>query len=95
MPATSTILSTTSWGVGTKTASGSSWSFGRGARGTLGRGLVAGCGLAGALAGMGLGAVCLGTGIVPTASTAFLPLTGWGRAIVPLARRWWSGVLRR
>jgi len=47
------------------------------ARGTLGRGLVAGCGLAGALAGVGLGAVCLGTGIVPTVSTSFLPLTGF------------------
>ncbi len=48
-----------------------------GARGALGRGLVAGCGLAGALAGMGLGAVCLGTGIVPTVSAPFLPLTGF------------------
>ncbi|HEX9748355.1 MAG TPA: hydrogenase 4 subunit B [Methylomirabilota bacterium] len=47
-----------------------------GARGALGRGLVAGCGLAGALAGGGLGAVCLGTGLVPTVSTSFLPLTG-------------------
>ena len=46
-----------------------------GARGALGRGLVAGCGLAGALAGVGLGAVCLATGIVPTAATSFLPLT--------------------
>ena len=36
---------------------------------------MAGCGLAGALAGVGLGAVCLGTGIVPTVSTSFLPLT--------------------
>jgi hydrogenase-4 component B len=45
------------------------------ARGALGRGLVAGGGLAGALAGVGLGAVCLGTGIVPTVSTSFLPLT--------------------
>jgi hydrogenase-4 component B len=48
-----------------------------GARGALGRGLVAGCGLAGALAGFGLGAVCLGTGIVPTVSAPFLPLTGF------------------
>ena len=46
-----------------------------GARGALGRGLVAGCGLVGALAGVGLGAVCLGTGTVPTVSTSFLPLT--------------------
>jgi hydrogenase-4 component B len=46
-----------------------------GARGALGRGLVAGCGLAGALAGVGLGAVCLGTGIVPTVTAPFLPLT--------------------
>ncbi|MFI5376466.1 MAG: proton-conducting transporter membrane subunit, partial [Candidatus Rokuibacteriota bacterium] len=45
-------------------------------RGALGRGLVAGCGLAGALAGLGLGAVCLGTGLVPTFGAAFLPLTG-------------------
>jgi hydrogenase-4 component B len=48
-----------------------------GARGALGRGLVAGCGLAGALAGVGLGAVCLGTGIVPTVTAPFLPLTGF------------------
>jgi len=47
------------------------------ARGALGRGLVAGCGLAGALAGVGLGAVCLGTGIVPTVTAPFLPLTGF------------------
>jgi hydrogenase-4 component B len=47
-----------------------------GARGALGRGLVAGCGLAGALAGLGLGVVCLGTGLVPTLGAAFLPLTG-------------------
>ena len=46
-------------------------------RGALGRGLVAGCGLTGALAGFGLGAVCLGTGLVPTFSAAFLPLTGF------------------
>ncbi len=45
-------------------------------RGALGRGLVAGCGLAGALAGFGLGAVCLGSGLVPTFEAAFLPLTG-------------------
>ena len=47
-----------------------------GTRGALGRGLVAGCGLAGALAGLGLGAVCLGTGAVPTLTAPFLPLTG-------------------
>ncbi|HEU4437691.1 MAG TPA: hypothetical protein VFT36_00480, partial [Methylomirabilota bacterium] len=46
------------------------------ARGALGRGLVAGCGLAGAVAGLGLGAVCLGTGTVPTLTAPFLPLTG-------------------
>jgi hydrogenase-4 component B len=48
-----------------------------GTRGALGRGLVAGCGLAGALAGLGLGALCLGTGIVPTFDAPFLPLTGF------------------
>jgi hydrogenase-4 component B len=48
-----------------------------GVRGVLGRGLVAACGLTGALAGLGLGAVCLGTGLVPTVSAAFLPLTGF------------------
>ncbi|HSB41281.1 MAG TPA: hydrogenase 4 subunit B [Methylomirabilota bacterium] len=47
-----------------------------GARGALGRGLVAACGLTGALAGLGLGGVCLGTGLVPTVGAAFLPLTG-------------------
>jgi hydrogenase-4 component B len=47
-----------------------------GARGALGRGPVAACGLTGALAGLGLGAVCLGTGLVPTVDAAFLPLTG-------------------
>jgi hydrogenase-4 component B len=45
-------------------------------RGAVGRGLVAGCGLSGALAGFGLGVVCLGTGLVPTFDAAFLPLTG-------------------
>ena len=48
-----------------------------GSRGALGRALVAGCGLTGALAGLGLGVVCLGTGLVPTFSAAFLPLTGF------------------
>ena len=47
-----------------------------GVRGALGRGLVAGCGLTGALAVLGLGAVCLGTGTVPTLTAPFLPLTG-------------------
>jgi formate hydrogenlyase subunit 3/multisubunit Na+/H+ antiporter MnhD subunit len=47
-----------------------------GVRGALGRGLVAGGGLAGSLATAGLGAVGLVTGIVPTGSAAFLPLTG-------------------
>jgi hydrogenase-4 component B len=48
-----------------------------GARGTLGRALVAACGLTGALAGLGLGGVCLGTGLVPTVGASFLPLTGF------------------
>ena len=47
------------------------------ARDVLGRGLVAAGGLTGALAGLGLGGVCLGTGSVPTFSAAFLPLTGF------------------
>ena len=50
-------------------------------RGAFGRGLVAGCGLAGALAALGLGAVCLGAGIVPTLSAPFLPLTGFALRI--------------
>jgi hydrogenase-4 component B len=48
-----------------------------GARGAPGRALVAGCGLAGALGGLGLGAVCLATGRAPTFSALFLPLTGF------------------
>jgi hydrogenase-4 component B len=48
-----------------------------GARGASGRALVAGCGLAGALGGLGLGAVCLGTGRAPTFTALFLPLTGF------------------
>jgi hydrogenase-4 component B len=48
-----------------------------GGRGALGRGLVAAGALTGALAGLGLGAVCLGTGLVPTVSATFLPLTGF------------------
>jgi hydrogenase-4 component B len=47
-----------------------------GVRGALGRGLVAACALVGALAGMGLGAVCLGAGLAPTFAASFLPLTG-------------------
>ncbi len=45
-------------------------------RGAVGRGLVAGCGLVGAMAAFGLGVVCLGTGLVPMFDAAFLPLTG-------------------
>ena len=48
-----------------------------GARGAPGRALVAGCGLAGALGGLGLGAVCLGTGRAPAFTALFLPLTGF------------------
>ena len=44
--------------------------------GAVGRGLVAGCALAGALAGMGLGLVSLGAGSAPTFAASFLPLTG-------------------
>ena len=47
-----------------------------GAHGALGRALVAGCGLAGALGGLGLGAVCLGSGRAPSFTALFLPLTG-------------------
>ncbi len=47
-----------------------------GVRGVAGRGLVAGCALVGALAGLVLGAVCLGAGLAPTFTAAFLPLTG-------------------
>ena len=52
-----------------------------GARGALGRGLVAGCALVGALAGLLLGAVCLGAGLAPTFSASFLPLTGFALRI--------------
>ena len=52
-----------------------------GVRGAPGRGLVAGCALAGALAGLGLGAVCLGTGLAPTFTAPFLPLTGFALRI--------------
>ncbi len=44
--------------------------------GALGRGLVAAGALAGALAGLALGAVCLVTGATPTFAAPFLPLTG-------------------
>jgi hydrogenase-4 component B len=47
-----------------------------GTRGPVARGLVAGCALVGALAGLGLGAVCLGTGLAPAFTASFLPLTG-------------------
>ena len=50
--------------------------------GSAGRGLVAGCGLAGALVGVGLGAVCLGTGQRADARPrSFLPLTGFALRI--------------
>ena len=52
-----------------------------GARGALGRGLVAGCALVGALAGLLLGAVCLGAGLAPTFTASFLPLTGFALRI--------------
>ena len=52
-----------------------------GARGALGRGLVAGCALVGALAGLLLGAVCLGAGLAPTFAAPFLPLTGFALRI--------------
>jgi hydrogenase-4 component B len=45
-------------------------------RGAPGRALVAAGGLIGALAGLGLGGVCLGTGLAPTFAAEFLPLTG-------------------
>ncbi len=48
-----------------------------GVRGAVGRGLVAGCALVGALAGLVLGAVCLGAGHAPTFTASFLPLTGF------------------
>jgi hydrogenase-4 component B len=46
-------------------------------RGTVGRALVAAGALIGALAGLGLGAICLGAGLTPTFTVAFLPLTGF------------------
>ncbi|MEK7445167.1 MAG: hydrogenase 4 subunit B [candidate division NC10 bacterium] len=52
-----------------------------GARGALGRGLVAGCALVGALAGLLLGAICLGAGLAPTFTASFLPLTGFALRI--------------
>ena len=47
-----------------------------GIRGAPGRGLVAGCALVGALAGLVLGAVSLGGGQGPSITAPFLPLTG-------------------
>jgi hydrogenase-4 component B len=47
-----------------------------GARGAAGRWLVAASGLTGSLAGLALGATCLGRGVVPTIEAPFLPLTG-------------------
>lgn len=47
-----------------------------GTRGPLGRTFVATCALVGALGGLVLGAVCLGTGLTPAWSASFLPLTG-------------------
>jgi hydrogenase-4 component B len=44
--------------------------------GPAGRGLVAACALVGALAGLALGALCLGSVLAPTFSASFLPLTG-------------------
>jgi hydrogenase-4 component B len=49
--------------------------------GALGRGLVAGCGLVGALAGLVLGAACLGPGLAPTFAAQVLPLTGFALRI--------------
>ena len=48
-----------------------------GVRGPLGRGLVAGCALVGALAGLALGTVCLAAGLTPALAAPFLPLTGF------------------
>ena len=45
-------------------------------RGAPGRALVAAGSLTGALAGLGLGGVCLGPGPAPTFAAGFLPLTG-------------------
>jgi hydrogenase-4 component B len=45
-------------------------------RGPLGRGLVTGCALVGALAGVALGTVCLAAGVTPVLEGPFLPLTG-------------------
>jgi len=47
-----------------------------GVGGAAGRRLVAACGCTGSLAGLALGAVCLGRGVVPTLAAPFLPLTG-------------------
>jgi hydrogenase-4 component B len=45
-------------------------------RGPLGRGLVAGCAVVGALAGVALGTVCLATGVAPSLAAPVLPLAG-------------------
>ena len=50
-------------------------------RGAPARALAAGCALVGALAGLGVGAVCLGTGVAPTLTASFLPLTGFALRI--------------
>ena len=52
-----------------------------GSRGELGRILVGGCALVGALAGLALGAVCLGGPLPPTFTASFLPLTGFALRI--------------
>ena len=46
-------------------------------QGAVGRALVAGCAVIGALAGLILGAACLGAGPAPTVAASFLPLTGF------------------
>ncbi len=45
-------------------------------RGPLGRGLVAGCAVVGALAGGALGTLCLATGVAPGLAAPVLPLAG-------------------
>jgi hydrogenase-4 component B len=52
-----------------------------GIRGAIGRGLVAACALAGTLAGLALGIVCLGAGLAPAVTASFLPLTGFALRI--------------
>ncbi len=48
-----------------------------GARGRVGRALVAACALAGAVSGLVLGVVCLRVGLTPGVSTSVLPLTAF------------------